>query len=705
MSASKKMVIKTLIAATSLFLLFPFTGLTQDLSYDEATAIEDLLEQIARNSEDEPDYTTLLADLSFFLEHPLDLNTATYENLEKLHLLTHFQIVSLLQYIETNGPMLSVYELPLVYGFSSRLALVISPFITAIPPATVADRSYPPAEKRRSDKHQLLFRTSGILQQRHGFSEVDDSTLSANPNARYTGSPIKIYARYTFESGKKIHAGFTAEKDAGEDFYRKSNPYGFDFYSAHIQVNDVWKFSKMIIGDFEAGAGQGLTCWSGLAFGKSPEVINISKTNQGISPYTSVDENRFFRGVSSTYTSGRFDLTTFFSFKHIDANIVVSDTAGEEPLEFSSFQTSGLHSIPREIEDEKSVAETVAGANFSYRLNNGRLGLSAVSYKFDGSMTIRDEPYSAYYFNGSAGQNAGVNYSFAWKKLSIFGETGMNDRRAFGTLNGAVFSPTSMLTISMLHRMYDKKFYSLYGNAFGASSAISNERGLYTGMTFTPFPRWTVTGSVDAYTWPWLKQRVSAAPSSGYDYQLQAHYQHNENIYAYLRVQRDARPENSTSEDPGIDDVARKTLDRFRIHFAYKLTPVLEFQDRLELSFYNKDPEKQSGFMIYHDILYRPSESRLSLTFRYCMFDTDGYESRIYQYEHDVLYAFPFMAMQDRGIRTYLNARYALNEHMDFWLKLANTFYPGKVSIGSGLGEIDGKNQTSVNFQMRLKFN
>lgn len=699
------MIFRKFVSVICITLIF-FSGvMAQYPSTSGDMVIEDLVEQIARESEDDIDYTTLLTDLSSFLEHPLDINTATYEELEKLHILTHFQIVSLLQYVQTNGPMLSSYELPLVYGFSSRLVLMISPFVTVVPPVTAEERTFPPATGKKINKHQLLFRTSGVLQERHGYTGADDSTLSANPNARYTGSPLKIYTRYSFQSGKKIQAGFTAEKDAGEDFFRNSNPYGFDFYSAHLQVNNVWKFSKLIIGDYEAAAGQGVTLWSGLTFGKSPEVINISKRNQGISPYTSVDENRFFRGVSFTFTAGRFDLTSFFSHKNIDANILASDTTGEEPLEFSSFQTSGSHAIPREIEDEKSITETVAGASLCYRLNNGRLGLSLVTFRFDGTMTIRDEPYSAYYFNGSSGQNAGVDYQFAWKRLIVYGETGMNDHLSFGMLNGAVFSPAPMFNVSLLHRIYDRKFYSLYSNAFSESGTGNNEHGLYTGISFVPAPRWTLTGSVDAYTWPWLRQRVSAAPSSGYDYQVQAHYQHNENIYGYLRLQRDARPENTSSDAPGINDVTRKTTDRLRIHFAYQLTPVLEFQDRLELSRYNKDPEKQSGFLFYHDILYRPAGKRLSLTFRYCMFDTDGYESRIYQYEHDVLYAFPISSFYDRGIRTYVNARYALNENIDLWLKLGNTFYPGKESIGTGLAEIVGNNQTTINFQVRLKFN
>ncbi|MFC2113514.1 hypothetical protein ACFLTA_09625 [Bacteroidota bacterium] len=86
------------------------------------------------------------------------------------------------------------------------------------------------------------------------------------------------------------------------------------------------------------------------------------------------------------------------------------------------------------------------------------------------------------------------------------------------------------------------------------------------------------------------------------------------------------------------------------------------------------------------------------------MFDTETYNSRIYTYEHDVLYAFAIPSWYGRGIRTYLNTRWQIGRHVDLWFKYALSWYPDRETISSGLNEIQGHHRQDVNVQMRLRF-
>ena len=86
------------------------------------------------------------------------------------------------------------------------------------------------------------------------------------------------------------------------------------------------------------------------------------------------------------------------------------------------------------------------------------------------------------------------------------------------------------------------------------------------------------------------------------------------------------------------------------------------------------------------------------------MFDTESYDSRIYTYEHDVLYAFSIPSWYGRGIRTYLNTRLDLGRHVDLWLKYALSWYPERETIGSGLNEIEGHRKSDLSFQLRVRF-
>ena len=343
----------TLFITTYMFLVLSLGA--QEYYSTRSVVVEDLIEKIARESEEEIDYNTLFDDIYQYLESPLNLNTANREELEKLYLLTDFQILSLRKYIRDNGPLLSIYELPLVYGFDEALARDIEPLVTLVP----QERDL--TGTKRKSSHQLLTRVSSVLEEQKGYSGISDSALAASPNSRYTGNRLRITTRYRYHWGDKILIGYKGDKDPGEAFFSGENSKGFDFNSAYFQVNDIWKFKSILAGDYQVRTGQGLSLWSGLAFGKSPDIINIRKKGDVLKSYNSIDENRFMRGVSATMELGDFDITGFFSQKKIDANIM-EDTIGDQWY-FTSFQTSGYHRTTAEISDKDAVRETIAGGN------------------------------------------------------------------------------------------------------------------------------------------------------------------------------------------------------------------------------------------------------------------------------------------------------------------------------------------------------
>jgi hypothetical protein len=683
--------------------LMTFRLHSQDLSPAGILIIEDMIENIARNSEEELDYTTLFSDLSYYFENPLDLNTASVEELERLHFLTDFQIISLQKYINDNGELLTIYELPLVYGYTEETARRIEPFVTVVTASARQTRPEQAGFLRQTDQ-QLFIRASKTLQKQTGYTDVPDSVILQNPNARYRGNSVKLYTRYAFQYKDMIRAGYTGEKDAGEEFFKGSNSHGFDFNSGYIQVSNIWKIKDLILGDYEAGFGQGVNTWSGLAFEKSPDVMNLRRKSQGISRYTSTDENAFFRGMAATFNINRFEFTGYFSSKNIDANITETDSAGEEPVTFSSFQTSGIHALPGEIEDEDAVKETVIGANLSCRFESSRVGFSTTHYFYNADLLESNDPYEFFSFYGSHNTNYSIDYYVQFPKISLFGEAGISNSKGFAVLNGAMIDLKPHFTLSVLHRLYQRDYQALYANAFSENTTISNENGLYMGIMAFPFPSWTFSGYLDAFSFPWLRYNNSS-PSAGYDYLLQADYNIKDGLNAYFRYQGNQKPVDISVEGPGIDSTVRKMLSRVRFHFNYPVGSFFSFQDRFELSFSRTEGESLAkGYLVFHDIILKPSGFPVSLTLRYAMFDTEGWDSRIYAYEQDVLYSFSIPAYNDRGIRTYLVAHYSMNKHLDFWLKISDTYYPQKQTIGSGLDKIDGKHRTDLRVQMRLRF-
>ncbi|KPL13274.1 MAG: hypothetical protein AMS26_15130 [Bacteroides sp. SM23_62] len=671
----------------------------QEYYSQRAVIIEDLIEHIARNTVEDLDYQTLFDNLFQALEKPLNINTASREDLEKLQLLTDFQIASLHRYIGENGPLLTIYELPQVYGFSVGLAQMIEPLFTfdAAPRPLVME-----GQKHRSS-HQLLARVSAVLQEQKGYTDIPDSALAENPNARYLGNRLKIMTKYRYQRGDKLLIGYNGEKDAGEPFFSGENRHGFDFNSVYFRINEVWKFKHIMAGDYQIKTGQGLNLWSGLAFGKSPDIVNIRKRGSVLNHYSSTDENRFMRGASATIGLGEVDVTAFFSRKAVDANIV-EDTLAEDPR-FTSFQSSGYHRTPGEISDKDAVQETILGGYVSWNHKQFHLGGTAVHYLFDAVPEHLPDPNTQFDFTGNQNTNLGLDYTVSLNRMIFFGELGYSSfSGTIGMLNGASFDLHEQVSLSVLHRYFDKRFYALFGNAFSEGSDNNNEHGIYMGLEVRPFPHWRLTGYLDAYSFPWLSAQASA-PSSGYDYHIQAEYTSRDQLRTYLRLRHKAKPSDVTPESANVSNIETEQTSHLRFHISYPVADGLSFQNRLEISHYKKGAgESEYGYLAYHDIIYKPPSFPLSFSFRYSMFDTESYFSRIYNYEHDVLYAFSIPSFFARGIRTYLNARWEISRHVDLWFKYALTCYRDRETISSGLNEIDGNKKSDLRVQLRLKF-
>ena len=85
-------------------------------------------------------------------------------------------------------------------------------------------------------------------------------------------------------------------------------------------------------------------------------------------------------------------------------------------------------------------------------------------------------------------------------------------------------------------------------------------------------------------------------------------------------------------------------------------------------------------------------------------FNTEGYNSRLYAYENDVLYSFSIPVFYNKGYRYYANINYDLNKKISFWIKWAQTLYRDKSLIGTGLDEIKGNSKSEIKLQIAYKF-
>ena len=137
----------------------------------------------------------------------------------------------------------------------------------------------------------------------------------------------------------------------------------------------------------------------------------------------------------------------------------------------------------------------------------------------------------------------------------------------------------------------------------------------------------------------------------------------------------------------------------------YKINPAIALRNRIELLWYdNNGINKENGFLTFFDFIFKPMLKPVSGVLRLQYFETDGYNSRIYAYENDVLYSYSIPAFSDKGFRYYLTMNYDLNKKVSFWLRWAQTIYKNRNTVGSGLDEIQGNKRTELKLQVRWIF-
>ncbi|MFT7102438.1 MAG: hypothetical protein ACJAYA_001005, partial [Bacteroidia bacterium] len=666
--------------------------------------IETIAEQLGEGDEG-LDFNTLLDDLLYFSEHPINMNNTTPNELAQLPMLDDISIANLMGHIETNGKLLNIYELQGVKGFSVSQIRQIEPFIKVSdnPDAT----SFSFREMIKEGTHELILRYQQVLDPQEGYSAIEDSVLAESPNRRYLGSSQKYYARYRFKYSNKVSWGLTMEKDAGEEFFKGSMKQGFDFYSGHLFVSNMGVLKSAALGDFQAQFGQGLVFWSGLAFGKSSDGVSIKRSAQGLRPYTSVDENRFLRGGGTTLKFGKVEITAFGSYKLMDANVsATTDTLTEQEETVSSIFSSGFHRTPGELEDRQSIAETVYGGNVSYKSRRLSIGITAIGYQYSKNIQRSDALYNINEFSGKQNSNYGLDYSYIWKNFHFFGEFALSQNLGFATINGVFMTIDPRVTITAMVRHLQPKYQALYANAVTENSRMNNETGYYLGFNIAPFKNWYLNGFFDVFRFPWLRFQVNGL-SFGYETIGQLIYRPSKTFEVYFRFRQKNRQINEPStfnQEPirGTEDELR---NYYRINLSYKLGKSIKLKNRIEYSRYKRGERGvEQGFMIYQDVVYKALSFPVSFSARLAYFDTETYNARIYAYESDVLYGYSFPAYYNRGMKAYLVLRYSIHRNIDAWFRVSNLFWSDREEIGSGLETISGKSRTDIKVQVRFKF-
>ena len=656
------------------------------------STIEQQLENLTDVDQAETEDDSYHQQWERFRKNPLNMNTADENDLRELKILSGLQIANFISYRKLVGKFISIYELQAVPAWDVQIIKKLLPFITIAEPIDLTD-----IFKTRFSKgdHSLSFRYSQVLEKSAGFEKTSTGT-------KYLGTPPKLFLRYRYLYKNLLQFGVVGDKDAGEQFFKGAQKYGFDFYSFHFFARKLGSIQALALGDFTVNMGQGLIQWQSLAFRKSVDVLGIKRQSPILRPYNSAGEFSFHRGAGITLLKGKLETTAFISYRKLSANFVADTVSNEEYI--TSFLNSGYHRTESEIAGRHKLGQLALGGNIKYKGSNWHTGFNAIYFDFSSPVVKRPEPYNLYAISGKNWNNYSIDYSYTHRNFHFFGEAAMDKNFSKAFLNGLLISVDPRVDISFLHRHIDPQYQSNNGNAFTENTYPTNEKGFYAGISIRPVSAWRFDGYIDVYKFPWLKYLVDA-PSQGNDLLAQITYNPNKHLEVYTRYRSETKQGNQPGNNTAMNYLVSLPRQNWRTQISYRINQTLAVRSRTELLWYDKKGENaETGFLTFFDVIYKPPLKNYSGNIRLQYFETDEYNSRIYAYENDVLFYYSIPAFYDHGFRYYLNINYNLNSNISFWLKWSQTLYNDLESIGSGLDEIPGSKKSEIRVMARIIF-
>ena len=208
---------------------------------------------------------------------------------------------------------------------------------------------------------------------------------------------------------------------------------------------------------------------------------------------------------------------------------------------------------------------------------------------------------------------------------------------------------------------------------------------------------------VDQYRFPWPRTGVNQA-TEGFDVLGLLEADFNSRLNAYVLLRSETKGDDYTVlNERGIEEVllGENKRSSVRVQGEYQVSKQARLRSRVEFT-RNKSAGEgwENGFLIYQDMRLQPTR-KLQIDARVTLFDTQSFDTRVYQFENDLLYVLSNVVLSGQGQRSYVVVKYEALERLDIWLKYSVTYYENVHTISSGLNEIKGQKKNAIGIQVR----
>src|SRR5574344_50991 len=659
--------------------IFLFILCSSSLSAQNISSWDSFIQNYSEDDNNSDGWKEVYETLCELHEHPMNINTATREDLGRLPFITEEQIEEIQAYIYSHGEMKTLGELLLIESLDYETRKMLEFFVFA-------------GDKERAEfpglNKLIKYGKSDLL----ASSDVPLYDCKGDNNG-YLGYKYANSFRYNYHYSDFIKLGIVGSQDAGEPFFAGKNRFGYDFYSYYFVLKNYGRLKCLAVGCYRVSFGMGLVVNSDFSLGKTAALVSMGRSNNNIRAHPSQSESNYFDGVAATVEVVKnLSLSAFLSYRMLDA------TLNKDEASVSSIIDGGYHRTETEMGKKGNLRSKLVGGNVHYFIKGFHLGATAVYTDLSRCLSPdMSSIYRRYYARGKDFFNIGSDYGYICHRYKLNGEVAFGKSGGVATVNNLNVRLRSDMELIAVQRFYSYRYSSLYSQSFSEGGSVQNESGIYIGVKWQPSRKLNVMAYTDYFCFAWPKYQISKS-SSGMDNMfsiayLPEHWSFNMRYRIKLRQKDD---ENKTSLKNNIRQTAR-------ISSAYAPNKNAEWRMQADVSAAAFNGKSDCGYMINGSFLYKYKDFlRFNVSFGY--FNTDSYDSRIYTYEPGLLYSFSFPSYYGEGFRSSAIVHADISQSLALTVKAGITKYLDRKTIGSALQQISSSSKSNIDCQLRWKF-
>ena len=241
-----------------------------------------------------------------------------------------------------------------------------------------------------------------------------------------------------------------------------------------------------------------------------------------------------------------------------------------------------------------------------------------------------------------------------------------------------------------------------YAYGFGEQNGVVNgENGLYLGMEYQASNEVKISTSCNEFTLP----STGAFTTTGAEYLIRCEGALAKSVNLFLQFKDNSKSQESIILDAESDPqkiFEERDQENLRASCSFALNKWSEIVQRIELTTvsYSISQRRSTGVLMFTEVNLFPPHRCFYGTARMVFFDTQSYDSRMYEYESDVRGGYSFPPLYGRGSRWYIVAGWKAIQHLEFSFKYSETFQTASVSTNSGNSQGVGPLNNRVTFQM-----